>query len=293
VRYLYLVIIAVLTASSSYAAAADVAILDSAYTREFFRRHYAGCFAPGFYLPDGQEYQRYFRGWEFVLQEMGHPYEIIGDGQITDAGLSRFSLLVLSNTASLSVEQTRAIHDWVHRGGRLLATFGSGYKGITSDRHEIDGLKAQKGGTFGLHELWHDPVTKVFSSTAFGGAVDIQISRFEGPTAGLEALLAGMNGVLPYGALANILVHRPPQAKDVLAWIRLAASDTVTRYPAIIDNDAAHGRAVYFAFAPEYIVSKEFALPAFPACDDGQSWLGRSQFLRVLMRNTMTSLLTE
>jgi hypothetical protein len=40
-------------------------------------------------------------------------------------------------------------------------------------------------------------------------------------------------------------------------------------------------------------VSKEFALPAFPVCDDGQSWLGRSQFLRVLMRNTITSLLTE
>src|SRR5688572_20643808 len=234
-------------------ASAQVALLDSASTREFFARHYTGCQAPTFYLPNGEEYQRYFRGWEFVLKEMGVPFTFIGDADLTSAGLARFSVLILSNIASLSVEQTRAVHQWTIRGGRLLATFGTGYKGTTIDRREADLLKKQKGHTFGLHQLWHDPVSKVFGSEAIGGVVDVQVSRFTGPTAGLRTL---PGGVLPYGALANVLIQRPPQAKDVLAWLRPAGG--VTDHAAVISTRSAKGHTVYFSFAPEYIVSKEF-----------------------------------
>jgi hypothetical protein len=280
---------AALMVSAAATASAQVAILDSASTREFFARHYPGCEAPSFYL-GGEEYQRYFRGWQFVLNEMGVPFTTINDADLTAQGLAPYSVLILSNIASLDVEQTRAVHKWTIGGGHLLATFGTSYKSTLVDAREADRLKAQKGATFGLHQLWHDPVSKAFGSEAIGGVVDVQVTQVAGPTAGLGSLAGG---VLPYGALANLLVHRPPNKKDVLAWLRIG--DTVTNYPAVISTRSAKGHTVYFSFAPEYIVSKEFegtaAMPDLPVCDDGQNWEGRSTALRVLMRDTVRMLL--
>jgi hypothetical protein len=272
-------------------ASAQVALLDSANTKEFFARHYDGCFPPTFYLPDGEEYQRYFRGWEYVLNEMGVSFTIIKDENVTLEGLSRFQLLILSNTASLSAAQTTAIHQWVTRGGRLLATFGSSYKDVVLDRREADRLKEQKGGTFGLHQLWYDPMTKAFGTTLFGGVVDVRISRYEGPTACLRGRL--LSDLLPYGALGNVLVQRPEQSKAVLGWLELKdpTPGAPARLPGIISTRHAHGQVVYFAFAPEYLVSKEFDLPtAFP-CPDGQNWAGRSELARLLMRCAVRHLL--
>jgi hypothetical protein len=46
----------------------------------------------------------------------------------------------------------------------------------------------------------------------------------------------------------------------------------------------------------EYIVSKEFEgtalMPELPVCPDGQNWTGRSEQLRVLMRDTIRFLLS-
>lgn len=268
------------------AAWAQIALLDSANTREFFRRHYPDCSASSTYL-GAEEYQRYFRGWEFVLKEMQVPYTLISDEDLTPSRLDDFTVLILSNIASLADEHTRAVHQWTIAGGRLLATFGTSYKGVTADPREDDRLRVQKGGTFGLHQLWHDPMSKIFGSDAVFGSVDVQISRLEGPTAGVPG------GLLSYGALANLLIHRPPQAKDVLAWVRVG--DTITDYPAIISTKSSRGHTVYYSFAPEYIVSKEFEetalMPDLPVCPDGQNWTGRSEQLRRLMRATMTYLL--
>ena len=264
---------------------AQVALLDSASTREFFRRHYPECTVSTYLGAD--EYQRYFRGWEFVLKEMNVPYTLISDADLTASSLADFTVLILSNIASLDTEQTRAIHHWTIGGGHLLATFGTGYKSVDEDPREADLLRAQKGDTFGLHQLWHDPVSKLFGSEAVFGSVDVQISRIEGPTAGVPG------GFLGYGALANLLIHRPPQAQDVLAWVRVG--NTITDYPAIISTRSGRGLTVYYSFAPEYIVSKEFEgtalMPDLPVCPDGQDWSGRSTQLRLLMRNTISYLL--
>jgi hypothetical protein len=63
--------------------------------------------------------------------------------------------------------------------------------------------------------------------------------------------------------------------------------------PAILTADVNRGKVIYFAFAPEYIVSKEFTLPAAPICDDGQDWSHRSDNLRILMRDAVLSLLNN
>jgi hypothetical protein len=283
------IIAAMLLVCGAAPARAQIALLDSATTREFFSRHYPACSATSFYL-GAEEYQRYFRGWEFVLTEMGVPYTIIHDDDLTPAGLDDYSIVILSNIASLGATETKAIHKWTIGGGSLLATFGTSYKGVTTDRREIDRLRQQKGGTFGLHQLWHDPVSKLFGSEAIGGVVDVHVAQFTGPTASLRFL---PDGYLPYGGLANLLTQRPPQAKDVLAWLQ--RGDEVTRYPGVISTRSGRGHTVYYAFAPEYIVSKEFEgtplMPDLPVCPDGQSWDGRSEQLRVLMRDTISFLL--
>jgi hypothetical protein len=63
--------------------------------------------------------------------------------------------------------------------------------------------------------------------------------------------------------------------------------------PAIRLTDAGHGTVLYFAFAPEYLVSKEFNLPSSLPCPDGQNWTGRSTPLRILMRDAVVFLLNQ
>ncbi len=284
-------------------AQAPVALLDSGHTREFFALHYPACNTdstpPSYYLgPD--EYQRYFRGWEYVLQQANILHDIIHDADVTDTGLSKYRLLILSNTASLSDDQERAIQHWVIRGGRLLATFGSGYKDIVSDPRQDDGLKEQKGGTSGLHELWHDPMSKVFGSNPVnnGAGTNVLVTQYVGPTACLQGKLR--NNQLGYGAESNLLIQRPVSFPGALGFVVLNPGQPAIPLPpglvahptpAILLTRAAAGLVVYYAFAPEYLVSKEFNLPSSPACDDGQNWKGRSQEGRALMECTVRFLL--
>src|SRR5262245_10211275 len=115
-----------------------IAILDSANTRYFFGLHYPACSPPVSYTLGAEEYQRYFRGWEYVLQTNGRPYVIVYDADIEAGRLENYDLLILSNTASLSDAEEKAIDQWVRRGGRLIATFGSGYKDVITDAHQLD-----------------------------------------------------------------------------------------------------------------------------------------------------------
>lgn len=281
---------AVLLTNSAWAQSPKVAVLDSAYTRNFFGLHYPACSPPNSYTLGSDEYQRYFLGWEYVLQTNGISYATIHDSDIENGNLlDSFKLLILSNTTSLSDSEEKNIDHWVRAGGRLIATYGSGYKDIVTDTRELDGLKKQKGGTAGLHQLWHDPLSKLFSSLAFAPGIDVRITQYDGPTAGVAGLL--LDNTLPYGASANLLVSRPPSFAD--AYGSLVLPDYSGSAPAILVTDAAHGSVVYFSFAPEYIVSKEFGLPASMPCPDGQNWAGRSTLLRVVMRDAVLYLLNE
>jgi len=264
-----------------------VAILDSANTRYYFSLHYPPCSPPTSYALGADEYQRYFRGWEYVLQTDAIPYSIIQDRDIEVGALERFDLLILSNTTSLSDVEERAISQWVRKGGRVIATFGSGYKDVVADPRQNDGLKLQQGGTSGLHNLWHDPLSKLFTTQAFAPGVDIEITAYDGPTSDLTGQLTG--NVLPYGALANILIQRPENYAGAYGFLMVPGYDRPA--PAILLEQVARGSALYFAFAPEYLVSKEFDLPTGLSCPDGQNWSGRSSALRKLMLGSVRFML--
>ena len=273
-----------------------IALLDSENTRDFFDKHYTKCASPGFYL-GADEYQRYFRGWEWVLMEEKLPYEILRDQDVNLRALARYNLLILSNNALLSDDQARAIQQWVLRGGHLMATFGSGYKDLVGDPRQIDDYRLQKGGTFGLHQLWHDPVGKLFSTYWIDPGVDVRITRYDGPTKELASNPEIVNDVLPYGGEANLLIQRPVQHPDVLAFLIIDDPDWKQSSPAIISTRQARGLVVYFAFAPEYIVYKELeydgraAAEKWPVCPDGQNWAGRGDGPKALMISALHYLL--
>jgi hypothetical protein len=183
-----------------------IALLDSSInTAEFFDRRYgaAGPCSVGTFLGE-DEYRRYVLGWKYVLDgnrflqyfpDSANPapvdmdgngdalsafdYQIIRDVEITDGSLDSFAILILSNTASLSDDQERAIQRWVLKGGKLIATYGSGYKGIVEDQRLDDQLKYQSGGTFGIHQLWHDPATKAFGTESLevNPGIDVQVTK--------------------------------------------------------------------------------------------------------------------
>lgn len=289
------------------AAQPRIALLDSTNTSDFFAAHYPPCAPaaspPSYYL-GADEYQRYFRGWQYVLDQLKlqygtvYDYRIIKDQDVTAAGLAPYRLLILSNTALMSDEQTKAVQQWVIRGGRLLATFGSGYKSLANDPREADGWKEQKGGTFGLHQLWHDPVGKVFSTWWIDPGVDVRITRYEGPTALLRGKLT--DNMLHYGGEGNILVQRPEQHPNVLGFLQIENPEWKATSPAIISTRQAKGLVVYLAFAPEYIVYKELESSGiaqqqygWPVCSEGPVWIGRSAECQLLMIGALHYLLNN
>ena len=268
-----------------------VALLDSASTKEYFRRHYPNCSPPTSFYLGADEYQRYFRGWEFVLWQAQIPFDIVTDDDVTSGVLAKYKVLILSNTASLADEESQTIVKWVRAGGRLLATFGSGYKSIAGDAHQADLLKVQEGGTDRLHQLWHDPLSHLFSTDWLSPGVDVSVTRYAGPTACLANSLT--DDVLHYGASGNMLIQRPAASANVLASLAIPDPTWKRNQPAIIVTNATRGLVVYFAFAPEYLVSKEFGLPAPETCLDGQNWAGRSSELVLLMECAVRYLLAN
>jgi hypothetical protein len=298
-----IVVLMVVAAVTTYAPVAlwaqqpKIALLDSRNTRDFFEKHYPACGPPSSYYLGADEYQRYFRGWEWVLIEEKLPYDVLHDQDINLRGLAKYDLLILSNNALLSDDQTRAVHQWVLRGGHLMATFGSGYKDLVSDPRQIDGYKLQKGGTFGLHQLWHDPVGKLFSTYWLDSGVDVKITRYDGPTKELASNPAILEDILRYGAEANILIRRPVNHPDVLGFLIIENPDWKAPTPAIISTRQGRGLVVYFAFAPEYIVYKELenngsaAAQGWPVCPDGQDWSGRGDGPKALMVSALHYLL--
>ena len=216
------------------------------------------------------EHERYFLGWHKVLADAVPPipHSIIKDIALTDGSLANIDILILSNDPGLSVDQTRAVHQWVLKGGRLIATFGSGYNEIvTSDPYLED---PNKGHTDGLHELWHDPMNKVHTSELLGGLGGVDITRTgPGPTDGLAR-----GSTVPYWGFGNILTQRPVHHQTAFGFLNFdfffdSVSDVIRKrtMPAILRTTPGKGQVVYYAFAPEFFVAYAYDLAGHCAND--------------------------
>ena len=340
-----------------------VAILDSARTKTYFRLHYGYCVADSA-DPNAvgeMEYKRYWGGWEEVLKELQKAgtipgYDIVTDGFITNGtnGLkqSKYKVLILSNNANMSQAMVDAIRSWVAGGGRILATFGSGYEAAAGSVDEALKSKPNKNS---LERLWNDPLTKYVTTGIFGtvsvpgtseycppgypgGSVEPVLTQVAGPTANYCQFYQSQNGdacpwyfdlhrlVTGYGDLAIMLLGRSENWPGAYAHFRFANNLSVfdpnppncwadTDYskplPAVVASSYRKGRAVYYAFAPEFIVGLEFDAaghceddPNYPGGDpapwqqaaekswDHNHWVGRTPELRALMKSSINYLLT-
>jgi hypothetical protein len=332
-------------------AANPIAILDSARTSSYFGLAYGTCVLrsadPNALGP--MEYKRYWGGWEQVLIEMKQAGKIPGYDVVTDQfitnGLTRssYKVLILSNNANMSQAMVDAVRTWVGNGGRLLATFGSGYDAAADSIEEAQKSKPNKNS---LEQLWNDPLTKYVTTGMFGtvpppqggyppGSVEPVLTQVAGPTAQYCQFLDPVGGVCPwyfqtgrlvtgYGDLAVMLMGRSENYPGAYAHFSFANNLAVfdpnniwpdTQYnkplPAIVASSYKRGRAVYYAFAPEFIVGLEFDSaghcstdPNYPNGDmtpglqtsemslAGNHWWGRTPELRALMKSSIHYLLT-
>jgi hypothetical protein len=327
----------------------QVALLDSARTRAYFDFHYDQC---NLNTPDPNamgplEYKRYWGGWEQVLKEMKQAdpsltYNIVDDTFVTTRLVrSSYKVLILSNNVALTPSQTDAIKQWVGDGGRLLATFGSGYEAAVDS---VEAALLSKRPKNALQQLWGDPLSQFVTTGTLGtvpppeggyppGSVEPIITRLEGPTAKICQFYDPANGTCPYyypalglligyGDLANVLVGRGETHPGVYAHFAFANNLAVfdpnniwpdTEYnkplPAVVSSTYRKGRAVYYAFAPEFIVGLEYDAAGHCVTDsnypgespepglqsepgwDKNHFAGRTPELRALMKSSIDFLL--
>jgi len=328
-----------------------VAILDSARTQAYFLQAYGTCVLnsadPNAMGP--MEYKRYWGGWEEVLKEMKAAgtipgYDVVSDDFIVN-GLTRsnYKALILSNNANMSQAMVDAVRSWVAGGGHLLATFGSGYDAATDSVSDAQNSKPNKNS---LEQLWQDPLTKYVTTGIFGtvspstggypaGSVEPTITQLSGPTANYCRFYDPVSGVCPwyfdiyrlissYGDLGIMLLGRSANYPGTYAQFAFANNLAVydpnnvwpdTDYsktlPAVVASTYKKGTAVYYAFAPEFIVGLEFDAaghcstdPNYPGGDtapwqqsvdttwDHNHWVGRTPELRALMKSSIYYLVT-
>ncbi len=313
-RVLVIAGLIILISSVRGKAAAPIAILDSARTSTYFGLAYGYCQA-GTADPNALgalEYKRYWGGWARVLDEMKAAGKITGYDVVNDSfianGLvkSSYKVLILSNNVSMSIAMTDAVRTWVSNGGRLMATFGTGYGAFAGTVEEALASKTTKNT---LQQLWGDPLTKAVTTGTFGtvqpatggyppGSVEPIITREEGPTAKICQYYDPVTSTCPwyyqqskilagYGDLANMLVGRSENYPGNYAMFAFANNLTLydpnniwpdTTYakplPAVIYNAYRKGKVVYYPFAPDFITGLEYDMaghcsgdPNFPGED--------------------------
>jgi hypothetical protein len=274
-------------------------------------------------------------------------YDVVSDDFIlNDLARSKYKALILSNNANMSQSMVSAIRSWVAVGGHLLATFGSGYDAAAGSTDEALKSKPNKNS---LEQLWNDPLTEYVTTGIFGtvsvpgpppgypaGSVETVLTQIAGPTANycnfyqqtenqscpwyfdLNRLVTG------YGDLAIMLFGRSENWPGAYAHFQFANNLSIfdpnnvwpdTDYnkplPAVVASGYRKGQAVYYAFAPEFIVGLEFDAAGhcsndgnFPGGDpapwqqdldkswEHNHWAGRTPELRALMKSSIYYLLT-
>lgn len=231
-----------MVSTKAYAETFDVALLDSeTNTANFFQAVYGSTFCEDGVHLGRLEYRRYWTGWKYFLDNEEIRYKVLSDSELKPDTLAfyQFKVLILSNNYWLDDYQSKIVAEWVRRGGKLLATLGTGYQGV-------DG-SFQKGGTNSLHQLWGDPSSKVYSISG----PSVQITKGTGPT---KAFAAGTN--LGWMADANFMRERSADHRSVYGILNITGETSTP--PAVIYSKYSKGAAVYLAVAPEFLVALAF-----------------------------------
>jgi hypothetical protein len=115
-------------------------------------------------------------GFYQALIEARIPFEMVHDELLAADRLAAFKVLILPNIAALSDGQCNQIHDFVRRGGGLVATYET----------SLYDERGTKRANFGLSDLFN---------ASYAGSLDARMQNSYLRLEGKHALLRGMEGV--------------------------------------------------------------------------------------------------
>jgi hypothetical protein len=88
-----------------------------------------------------------FRGLYSAMQELHIPFDVIGQEHLgpthDNGGLKRYEVIILPDVGELGERDVEVLDDWVHAGGRLIATASSGI-GSSSGATQLQSLPSER-----------------------------------------------------------------------------------------------------------------------------------------------------
>lgn len=179
-------------------------------------------------------------GFYQAMVESRIPFEMIHENLLDAAHIDRFRLLVLPNIACLSDAQCRQLHEYVERGGGLLAAF-------ETSLYDEQGRRRQNFGLADLFGVRFTGKTETFVKNSF---MRVDASTGHPVIRGLEAAgriinttqRAGIEAVLRFDSLPLTLVPTYPD----LPMEEVYPRQPVTNIPDLCLRQVGKGRVSYF-----------------------------------------------
>jgi Hypothetical glycosyl hydrolase 6/Beta-galactosidase trimerisation domain len=186
--------------------------------------------------PRGVLMAQYMEGMYYALLEGRFLFDFVHEDKLAAEELSKYSALLLPNTALLSEEQCRRLREYVDAGGSLLATFETSLYTDRNERRNDFGL----ANVFGIHKAGEIIGT---TGNAYLARIEKQhdiLNGFAGtnwiPGAENRVPLAPVNGAIL--SVVPGFVAYPPE----LSY----PSQSRTDEPAVVVREKGKSRLVYF-----------------------------------------------
>jgi hypothetical protein len=196
-----------------------------------------GWFYPG-------KVEDHINGWYQALVEARIPFEMVHDRLLDTAHVSQFKTLILPNIAALSDRQCQQLHDFVQRGGGLVATY-------ETSLHDEWGVRRKN---FGLADLFGATFTGRVEGPVKNSYLRLEKNAMTGKyhplLAGLEDAPRIINGIWrievePNAKLAEVPLTLIPSYPD-LPMEKVFPRVTKTDIPQVFLREVGAGRVVYF-----------------------------------------------
>ncbi|MBI1897789.1 MAG: beta-galactosidase trimerization domain-containing protein [Acidobacteria bacterium] len=193
--------------------------------------------------PEERRYLSSFEGAYKALTEEHIPFRIIGRAALTPKRLGAYKVLILPDTAVLDDAQSRAIEDFVQKGGALIATARTSL---------IDGHGKHRSN-FALAKLYRaDYVNPVNYHTSFIKSTKHSICEGIDPRESIPHRNGQQVKVRAHPG-AETAAHVMLPATEVVPAVRPFSFSTdvapgpVSDWPAALASGTGSGRVVYFA----------------------------------------------
>ena len=205
----------------------------SKYTRQFYRNP----------PEEGDRFDACIQGMESVLIENHIPHGFIADDQVSETLLDQYKLLILPNVRAMNDQEIALIRSYVHKGGKLLATYASGLFDENGRQREDFGL----ADVFGCHYTGEKVNTRrdtyqfVYNPEHPIVQPDSDYTELM-VNSGYTLLCDPVDDAEVICTYSPRLHNQPPEK----AW----AEEWETRHPTLLSHSYGQGKVIYFANQP-------------------------------------------